>query len=173
MINPPDVVTAEFLQYNCWANLHLIDACRDLTPEQLASSVPGVYGNIYDTFKHIVRSEAEYYRKLTGVRLDPPFDWDTHPPLSEIRSYFERVGRSLVEAAGQTQMTDTLERDWKGPEWESYSLRFKAVAMLIQAVNHGVEHRTNITTILAQQGVQTPQLDGWEYIRLNPDRLGT
>jgi hypothetical protein len=40
-----------------------------------------------------------------------------------------------------------------------------------QAVNHGVEHRTNITTILFQQGIQPPDLDGWEYVRLNPDRM--
>jgi hypothetical protein len=43
---------------------------------------------------------------------------------------------------------------------------------LIQVLDHGVEHRTNITTIMAQYGIKTPEIDGWEYMRLNPDRMG-
>jgi uncharacterized damage-inducible protein DinB len=172
MTNAPDTMAAEFLHYNRWANLHLIDACRDLTPDQLASSAPGTYGSIYATLVHILQAEARYYQRLAGIRLDPPFAWDAAPPLSEIRPYAERVSSALVEAAEQMQITDSFPRDWDDPEWEGLSSRYKAVAMLIQVVNHGVEHRTNITTILSQQGIQPPDLDGWEYMRLNPDRVG-
>ena len=48
----PDPAAVEFLHYNRWANLKLIDACSKLTPEQLAVSGPGAYGSIYDTFRH-------------------------------------------------------------------------------------------------------------------------
>jgi uncharacterized damage-inducible protein DinB len=172
MTNIPDPMAAEFLHYNRWANLHLIDACGDLTPELLASATPGTYGSIYETLRHLIRAEARYYKRLTGVQLDPPFAWEAAPPLSEIRPYAERVSSALVEAAEQMQITDSFQRDWEEPEWEGLSLRYKSVAMLIQVINHGVEHRTNITTILAQQGIEPPGLDGWEYMRLNPDRMG-
>jgi uncharacterized damage-inducible protein DinB len=171
-MNISDPMTAEFLYYNRWANLHLMDACLDLTPDQLASSAPGTYGSIYDTLVHIVQAEARYYKRLSGVQLAPPFSWEAAPSLSEIRPYAERVGSALVEAAEQMRSTDSFPRDWHEPEWEGQSNRYKAVSMLIQAVNHGVEHRTNITTILAQQGIRPPDLDGWEYMRLNPDRMG-
>jgi uncharacterized damage-inducible protein DinB len=40
----------------------------------------------------------------------------------------------------------------------------RAEIILIQAINHATEHRTNITTILAQQGAPTPDIDGWSFI---------
>jgi uncharacterized damage-inducible protein DinB len=92
--------------------------------------------------------------------------------LSEMRPYAERVSSALVKAAEHMQITDSFARDWEDQEGERRSSRYKAVALLIQVVNHGVEHRTNITTILSQQGIQPPDLDGWEYMRLNPDRMG-
>jgi uncharacterized damage-inducible protein DinB len=172
MTDSSDLMAAEFLHYNRWANLHLIDACMDLAPEQLASSAPGTYGGIYDTLVHIIQAESRYYKRLSGVRLDPPFAWEDKPSLSAIRPYAELVSRALVDVAEHMQIADSFQRDWDDPEWQGLSSRFKAVGMLIQVVNHGVEHRTNITTILAQQGIQAPGLDGWEYIRLNPDRMG-
>ena len=171
-MNTSNPFAFEFLQYNRWANLHLIDTLITLTPEQLASSAPGTYGSIYDTLVHIVQAESRYYQRLSGVALVPPFSWEVVPPLTAIRSFAEQVSGELVEAAEKMKITDTFERDWHDEEWEGQRSRYKSVSMLIQVVNHGVEHRTNITTILAQQGIEAPALDGWEFMRQNPDRLG-
>jgi uncharacterized damage-inducible protein DinB len=173
MTNTPDSMAAEFLHYNRWANLQLIDACRELTADQLASGAPGAYGSIYDTLTHIVQAEARYCKRLTGIRLDPPFSWEAAPPITEIRPYAQQVSSALVEAAEQMHVTDAFQRDWDDPEWHGQPTRYKSLALLIQVVNHGVEHRTNITTILAQLGIQAPNLDGWEYMRMHPDRMGT
>jgi uncharacterized damage-inducible protein DinB len=35
---------------------------------------------------------------------------------------------------------------------------------LLQAVNHGTEHRSQVATILTQLGVEPPNMDGWTYI---------
>ena len=161
-------MTAEFLYYNRWANLVLLDACIGLGDEQLAAGLPGSFGTIYDTFVHIIRSEAVYYRRLTKVRLEPPFAWDSRPTLAAMRPYAEEVGSAMVAAAVTT-----------GPCWRGRRGMARANlplpgrhAFFIQAVNHGVEHRTNITTILVQQGIQPPAVDGWEYKTRHPDRLG-
>jgi uncharacterized damage-inducible protein DinB len=34
---------------------------------------------------------------------------------------------------------------------------------LLQAVNHGTEHRAPVATILTQLGVEPPRMDGWTY----------
>jgi uncharacterized damage-inducible protein DinB len=34
---------------------------------------------------------------------------------------------------------------------------------LLQAVNHGTEHRSQVATILTQLGVEPPEMDGWTY----------
>ncbi len=70
------------------------------------------------------------------------------------------------------KITDLFARDWHDEEWEGQKTQYKSVSMLIQVVNHGVEHRTNITTTMAQQGIEAPALDGWEFMRQNPDRMG-
>ncbi len=171
-MNTSNPFAVEFLQYNRWANLHLIDALLALTPEQLASSAPGTYGSIYDTLVHIIQAESRYYQRLTGVGLVPSFSWEASPSLLEMRSFAELVSGGLVEAAEKMKITDSFERDWHDAEWEGQRSRYRSVSMLIQVVNHGVEHRTNITTIQAQQGIEAPALDGWEFMRQNPDRMG-
>jgi len=163
-----DPIAAEFLHYNRWANLKLIDACSSLTPEQLDGSVPGSYGSIYDTLVHIIRAEASYYRRLTNTRLVPTFAWEDRPLLTAIRPYAEQVGGALLEATGRMSGAGLIVEEWQGQK-----LRYQPVALLIQLVNHGVEHRTNITTILAQQGIQAPAIDGWGYMLSHPDRLGS
>lgn len=172
MTSSPNSMMAEFLHYNCWANLRLIEACSALTPAQLASASPGAYGSISDTLKHIVRAESRYYKRLTGILLDPPASWEAGPSLAELRAYAEQTGRALAETAERMQATDVIQRDWEDAGWEGRPARYQALSILIQVINHGVEHRTNITTILAQQGLPAPALDGWEYMRLNADRLG-
>jgi uncharacterized damage-inducible protein DinB len=160
-------MTAEFLNYNRWANLVLIDACIGLDDEQLASGLPGTYGTIYDTIVHIVRAEAGYCRTLTKARPAPPFAWDSHPPLAAIRPYAEQVGGALVTVAEQLDPSALVEGEWQGQIF-----RYKAATIFIQIVNHGVEHRTNITTILAQLGIQPPAIDGWGYMMAHPARMG-
>jgi uncharacterized damage-inducible protein DinB len=34
---------------------------------------------------------------------------------------------------------------------------------LLQAVNHGTEHRSQVATVLTQLGVEPPGMDGWAY----------
>ncbi len=92
--------------------------------------------------------------------------------MPDLRQYSDRIGSALVELSGQLQYDDPFERTWHEPEWESSPARFRKVGLLIQVVDHGIEHRTNITTILAARGLPSPTLDGWEYMRLNPTRLG-
>jgi uncharacterized damage-inducible protein DinB len=44
--------------------------------------------------------------------------------------------------------------------------------VFIQIISHGIEHRTNITTVL-NLGLQTPpQVDGWGYLESHADRFG-
>jgi len=35
--------------------------------------------------------------------------------------------------------------------------------VVIQAINHAIDHRSQIATLLSQQGIEPPDLDGWAY----------
>lgn len=49
--------------------------------------------------------------------------------------------------------------------------RYQALAVFIQIIDHGIEHRTNITTILNQGLLTPPDVDGWGYLNAHPDRF--
>jgi uncharacterized damage-inducible protein DinB len=166
-MNHQESMAVEILHYNRWANLALLDVFIPLSAGQLASTAPGTYGTVYDTLEHIIRAEAGYYRRLTGTRLQPPFSWDERPPLESVRPYAEQVSSALLDAVEQMRSGDLVEEENEGEVF-----RYKPLTFFIQIINHGVEHRTNITTILQQMGIEPPEIDGWGYMMANQDRLG-
>jgi len=56
-------------------------------------------------------------------------------------------------------------------EEDGNTLDYQARALFIQVINHGVEHRTNVTTILSGLGLPAPEVDGWGYLFSHPDRF--
>jgi len=57
--------------HTAWATLLVIDACLDLSTEQLRTNVLGTRGPIIETLRHIVTGDAQDLFILTG---DPTFD---------------------------------------------------------------------------------------------------
>ncbi len=156
----------EFIRYNNWANQQVLAACQKLDDAQLAASAPGTYGTIRDTLEHIIRAEAGYLRLLTGNRLAPPFRWEDKPGVSDMTAYAVQVGDALIEAVQRVQPTEIVSQEWEG-KIEKY----QAVGLFIQIINHGIEHRTNITTIMVQAQLTPPEVDGWSYMWSNSERL--
>jgi uncharacterized damage-inducible protein DinB len=37
--------------------------------------------------------------------------------------------------------------------------------LLVQAIDHAIEHRTHVKAILTQLGITPPEIDGWLYYR--------
>lgn len=162
----PERTLVEFIRYNNWANGRILEACQELSEEQLATLVPGAYGTIREILEHIIRAEAYYVQLLTGSRPQPAFHWDDQPSLAELGVYNRQVAGALMEIAQRIKPTDKAKDEWDG-EMHHYH----ALAVFIQIINHGVEHRTNITTIL-NQGLRTPpDVDGWGYLSAFSDRF--
>lgn len=157
----------EFILYNNWANQQVLQACQKLSEEQLAAVIPGAYGTIRDTLEHLIRSEGYYLTLLTGSRPQPLFKWGTRPDFSEMAAYAAQIGNALVEMAQRTPPTDQVVEEDQGQLFH-----YQALAVFIQIINHGIEHRTNITTILNQGLLSPTDVDGWGYLSAHPDRFG-
>lgn len=156
----------EFILYNNWANQQVLETCQKLNEDQLAATMPGAYGTIRATLEHIIEGEAYYVALLTGHRPQPPFQWEARPGLAEMRDYATQVGKALIEAINHVRPTDQVDEEEQGNKFH-----YQALAVFIQIINHGVEHRTNITTILSAGQHPTPGVDGWGYLSANPDRF--
>jgi uncharacterized damage-inducible protein DinB len=147
----------EFFKYNLWANLRLLDACARLSDAQLDATMGGVYGSIRETIMHILTAEEKYVRHFTGTSPLPPLkELTTFPGFDELRRRAETSGSALITIAEQRDLSQILYLD--GGSYEA-----PAIIVLIQAINHTVDHRSQIATLLSQQGIEPPDLDGWSY----------
>ncbi|MEI2693219.1 MAG: DinB family protein [Anaerolineae bacterium] len=156
-MNSVDTLTTLFV-HNRWANLRLLDACIELTEEQLDGVVIGAYGSIRDTLQHVSTAERSYFSRIsTGQPYRRPQD---APPLTlqEMYESLRASGDGLIEWATRVQVGDTFQVDWDGAPRQ-----VPMTILLAQAINHATEHRAQVMVILTQLGVQPPDLDGWTY----------
>ena len=73
---------------------------------------------------------------------------------------FARGDAQLEEAAGRAGQERQVHVTGDDPPG---TWRMPASLILLQAVNHGTEHRSQVATILTQLGVEPPEMDGWTY----------
>ncbi len=166
METQPETTLIELIRYNNWANAQILSACQKLTPEQLATAAPGAYGSIHRTVGHIVAAEADYIGRMTGSGPQPPFQWEDGPAVAEIAAFASQVADALLDAVQRISPTHLVHEKEDGN-----TMDYQARHLFIQTINHGIEHRTNITTILSSLGLPSPEVDGWGYLISHPDRF--
>ena len=150
---------AELFWHNLWANQRLIDFCAALSDAQLDAQAPGAYGPARDTLVHLCAAEERYVSRLTGETQENPLRESAgFPGFEELRERSRHSGEALVAIAEKFQPTRVLRGTYRD---EPYSIR--AIVLIIQAINHATEHRANIITSLAAQGIEPPEIDGWAY----------
>lgn len=148
----------DFFRHNLWANLRLIDALAALDAVHLADSAAGTYGSIHATLVHMAVAEERYLSRLVGEPRGESWHEAATPDLATLRAHLETSGTAFIAYAEGFTPGGTLAIDYDGP-----ILTIPTTILLIQAINHATEHRTNITTILAQHNLPSPELDGWMY----------
>lgn len=144
--------------HNVWATLQLIDTCLGLSPEQLETAVPGTYGSILDTLRHIAGSDSWYLFRITGDR-SVLIDKDKMR-LSEVRAAMERNGAhwSRILASDIDPDAMLVESNDDGPD------ALDATGIVVgQALHHGTDHRSQVCTALTTLGIEPPDIDVWSF----------
>ena len=151
----------DFFKYNLWANLRLLDTCVQLSDAQLDTTMNGTFGNVRETLMHMIAAEEGYAHALTGTPSTTPElkELTAFPGFDELRRRAERSGEALTTFTDQAKQEDlarTLHLD--GGTYDA-----PAIVVVIQAIDHGIDHRSQIATLLTQQGITPPELDSWAY----------
>ena len=144
--------------HHVWATLRLLDACIALSPDQWETAVPGTYGSILETQRHIVGADAWYLFALTEGKT-PRIDED-HMDLSELRAAMVSNGAawsSLLAHDIDPNAVVVRRRDDGSETHASFGIR------LAQALHHGTDHRSQICTALTSLGVEPPLIDVWDF----------
>jgi uncharacterized damage-inducible protein DinB len=151
-------VLEDAFAHHVWATLRLLDVCLALSPEQLETGVPGTYGSILETQRHIVGADAWYLFAMTEGKT-PRIDED-HMDLAELRSQMESHGAawsSLLTPELDPDSVIVRRRDDGSETHAPMGIR------LAQALHHGTDHRSQICTALTTLGVEPPLIDVWDF----------
>ena|SRR2546425_5429920 len=152
----------DMFRHHAWATLTLIDYCAGLTPAQLSESVPGTRGPILETLRHIVKADYGYKMRF-GVHSKPELEESDIVTLDAMRTVFTKdaeIWQALLPRLSEFDITIPAE-PWEDPPWpEAPHARN---LLLIQAIHHGNDHRTQICTVVGSKGVDVPDLGCWAY----------
>jgi uncharacterized damage-inducible protein DinB len=151
-------ILTDAFEHHSWATLRLLDACLALPAPQLGTSVPGTYGSILDTLRHVVGADAWYLHRCSGGRT-PLIDEDTMD-LAQLRAAMERNAAgwsALLESELDPDTMIVTRRDDGSETHASLGLR------LAQVVHHGTDHRSQVCTALTALGVEPPLIDLWDF----------
>jgi uncharacterized damage-inducible protein DinB len=144
--------------HHVWATLRLIDACSTLGADQLASPVPGTYGSILDTMRHIVGSDAWYLFVITDGRT-PRIDQD-RMGLSDLRDAMESHGAAWSAVLREDHDPGAVVIAHRGDGSEGHA---PLGIRLAQALHHGTDHRSQVCTGLTALGIVPPDIDVWDF----------
>ena len=149
----------KMFEYNLWANTQLIELCGKLTDEQLEVEVEGAFGRIQPTLVHIIRAEGGYLNRLTGSRpWADDLDWDDMA-MSDLLEKAQLSGSQLVAIASHVDPVKEHVVDFQGGQFHFFNW-----SVLLQALYHGIEHRTQIKILLTRLGIEHPDLAAWDYM---------
>jgi uncharacterized damage-inducible protein DinB len=143
--------------HHIWATLRLIEACGALGPEQLGTTVPGTYGSVMDTIRHLVEADCWYLFAITGERshlID-----EKGMDLPELGAATERNGAAWSRLLGGDLDPDAVLREVD--EGDGYEMHAPIGVRLAQALHHGTDHRSQVCTALTSLGVEPPDIDVW------------
>ncbi|GAC1649888.1 MAG: hypothetical protein NVS9B11_23020 [Candidatus Dormibacteraceae bacterium] len=155
-------------RHKTWATLSLIEHCAGLGDEHLEATIPGTYGTIGETLRHLVEAEEGYCSILTrepfltkaaAAAWASPDPLPPGPiPLAELAERIRSLGPRWEALAEETEPPGrevTTTDGWRLP----------AAVVMGQAIHHADDHRSHILSILGARGLPLPEpdLDLWGY----------
>lgn len=154
-------VLTKLFGHNTWANLKLLDFCEGLSDEQLDATAIGCYGSVRDTLLHIVSGEVDYVNLASNKLPAVPLPSDRFPGFEMLKEGVRWAGDELLQLAISAR-ADTIVRVVRPQE---PIFEYPLASFMVQVLNHSTEHRTQISTIITQLGIEPPAMTGWKYMR--------
>lgn len=155
-----NTILQDIIEHHIWANDTLLAFCEELSPEQLALTVPGTFGCVEKTLAHVAANEEHYLQLIdsggvpTRIR-STIFRGEVPREMGSIRPVLAKTGKAWRDVVRTCPDNVMLQVEWEG-KIEQLPLS----DIIAQVVEHGAEHRTHIRTILATHGIAREDDDG-------------
>lgn len=150
---------AAMLRYNAWATLTLLESCRTFDDAVLDARGPGTSGSVRELLVHLVGAQQTFVLRTKGRQHEGELNRrSAWPGIETLIEIARETGDQLIAVARDVTEDRDIELSYMGK-----SHRIPVSFFLVHAVEHGVEHRTEVKVALAARGIETPDLDGWAY----------
>ncbi|CAA9575019.1 MAG: hypothetical protein AVDCRST_MAG18-2444 [uncultured Thermomicrobiales bacterium] len=148
------------VRHNAWATARVLDYCRGLDEQTLNATVPGTYGTIIQTLRHMIDAEVSYLFRLSGTRPAYSPQEGESAGLAVLTERATELARSWEQfLAGEVDS----ERLGEGRGDNGAVFAIRAGVFVTQALHHASEHRAQICTILGALGHEAPDVSAWGY----------
>ncbi|HSL10269.1 MAG TPA: DinB family protein [Actinomycetota bacterium] len=150
----------EAFGHHAWATRQLLDHCSSLPTELLDRPVDATYGSILDTFRHLVDADASYLHRISGGDLGEMVDDDRALSFDDVVALHERNAagwETVLERGADPDAAIVHERS------DGTVRRATAGVRLAQALHHGSDHRSQISTALTLLGHPAGEFDVWTW----------
>ena len=161
MTESDNSVLVTLFKHNTWANLRLLDYCEKLTPEQLRGTATGTFGDTMNILPHIIGAELSYVERVNGKQPPTPMQEDVFPGFDLMKQLARWSGDEMLALALSARADSLVVEKW--PEHKQQGA-YPLAGLMVQVINHGADHRSQIATILTQMGLTPPEMDGWVYM---------
>ncbi len=152
-------VLTTLFSHNTWANLKLLDFCEQLSDAQLDATAIGGFGSIRNTLQHIINAEVSYVERVNGKLPSQPLSGDQFAGFAVLKDAARWAGDELLKLALSARDDTTVRQRPPRQPFE-----YKLASLIVQAISHSIEHRTQIATIITQLGMEPPDMSGWQYM---------
>ena len=154
----PRPLLADAFAHHVWATVRLIDTCVALPPEQLATTVPGTFGSILDTLRHLVGADASYLFVVSGGRVAEIEEAEMD--LAGLRATMVANGPAWASVVAGDLDPDAAVVRRRDDGIDSHA---PLGIRLAQALHHGTDHRSQVCTALTAIEVEPPAIDAWDF----------
>ena len=159
-------------RYNRWMDLRLYDACEALSDEERKRQRGAFFGSIHHTLTHLVLADRMWLHRfalqqtsfaaLSAAALALPegsdYTSELYPDWQDLRQ--TRVALDDVIERWLSEMTpDFLNRTMHYANTKGVQRAHPAWQAMTHFFNHQTHHRGQVTTLLAQAGVDVGVTD--------------
>ena len=153
--------------YHYWANARILRTVERLAADQAQESRPPTYERIHATLVHLVGSEAVWRSRWQGGSPTQRLTAEELPTLLSVQQHWqdeERQVRDFLAALQHDDLDAPLTYTTLRGQPESMPL----AATLLQVINHGTQHRSEVALLLTDAGYSPGDLDFHVYLREPP-----
>ena len=149
----------DLFRHNAWANARVFGLAAALGDRLVETEALGTAGTVRSTLAHLARTERGY---LAMIERQPPESLEPREAYlaHDLAWFVDEVGRldDGYQRALEASTPESLEQALAIP-WFALSPPVSTREGFLQVLTHSAQHRSQVLSWLASQGVETPDLD--------------